>query len=228
MSSRSLTNHFKSIGLLLAVLAFSALASLPAAAQERFGSIGGTVTDTTKAAVPGATINVTNKENGAIRTTVSGADGTFRIPDVPPGRYTVTIELSGFQKANVDDVIVLLGREVSINHELQTGAVTETVNVVGDTRQVDLKSVTLQHNVTAEELDRIPKTRSFQGIALTAPGVNAGEIEAGFQVHGASGSENSFVVDGVVTNSLVDGRSRQATLFDYLQVAPVKTSGINA
>ena len=139
MSSRSLTNHFKSIGLLLAVLAFSVLASLPAAAQERFGAIGGTVTDTTKASVPGATINVTNKESGSIRTTVSGSDGTFRVPDLPPGRYTVTIELSGFQKANVDDVIVLLGREVSINHELQAGAVTETVNVVGDTRQVDLK-----------------------------------------------------------------------------------------
>jgi len=123
---------------------------------------------------------------------------------------------------------VLLGREASINHELAAGAVTETVNVVGDTRQVDLKTVTLQHNVTAEELDRLPKARSFQGIALTAPGVNQGDIEAGFQVHGASGAENSFVVDGVVTNSLIDGRTRQNTVFEYIQEVQVKTSGINA
>jgi len=72
-------------------------ASLPAVAQERFGSIGGTITDTTKAAVPGATITVTNKQNGAVRTAVSEREGTFRVPDLPPGRYTVTIELQGFQ-----------------------------------------------------------------------------------------------------------------------------------
>jgi hypothetical protein len=227
MSLRSLGKRFNSVVLLLGMLGFGICAT-PAAAQERFGNIAGTVTDTTKAAVPGATITVTNKETGAVRTAVSGADGAFRVQDLPPGRYSVTIELSGFQKASVDNVIVLLGREVSINHELQAGAITETVNVVGDTRQVDLKSVTLQHNVTAEELDRLPKSRSFQGIALTAPGVNSGEIEAGFQVHGASGAENSFVVDGVVTNSLIDGRTRQDTVFEYLQEVQVKTSGINA
>ena len=74
----------------------------------------------------------------------------------------------------------------------------------------------------------MPKARSFQGIALTAPGVNSGEIEGGFQVNGASGAENSFTVDGVVTNSLIDGRSRQDTVFEYLQEVQVKTSGIDA
>jgi len=51
-------------------------------------------------------------------------------------------------------------------------------------------------SVSAEEFDRLPKTRSFQSIALTSPSVNAGEIEGGFQVNGASGSENTFTVDG--------------------------------
>ena len=61
----------------------------------------------------------------------------------------------------------------------------------------------MAHNVTAEEFDRLPKARSFQGLALTAPSVNAGDIEGGFQVNGASGAENAFTVDGVVTNSLI-------------------------
>ena len=65
--------------------------------------------------------------------------------------------------------------------------------------------MTIAHNVTAEEIDRMPKARSFQDIALTAPSVNTGEIEGGFQVNGASGAENAFTVDGVVTNSLING-----------------------
>ena len=81
----------------------------------------------------------------------------------------------------------------------------------------------ISHNVTAEEIDRLPKARSFQCSPLTAPSVNSGEIEGGFQVNGASGAENAFTVDGVVTNSLINGSSRQNTVFEYLQEVQVKT-----
>src|SRR5512141_1999634 len=112
---------------------------------------------------------------------------------------------------------------------LKVGGVSEVVTVTSDTKtQVDLRSTTVAHNVTAEEFDRMPKTRSFQGIALTSPGVNQGEIEGGFQVNGASGAENSFTVDGVNTNSLLYGSSRQDTVFEYLQEVQVKTGGIAA
>jgi hypothetical protein len=198
-------------------------------AQERFGSLTGTVTDTTKAAVPGATVTATNKATGAARVAVTGADGTYRVPDLDPGRYSVTIELQSFQRVVADDVIVLLGRTMSVDAELRPGVLTEVVSVTAEgTKQLDLTSVTLAHNVTAEEFDRMPKARSFQGIALTAPGVNAGEIEGGFQVNGASSAENVFTVDGVATNSLIYGSSRQNTVFEYLQEVQVKTGGIGA
>jgi len=200
-----------------------------ATAQERFGGIAGVVTDTSQAPVPGATITATNKQTGASRTTVSGADGTYRIPDLDPGRYTVTVELQGFQKVQADDVLVLLGRTADFPASLKVGGLSEVVTVTSDTKtQVDLHSTTVAHNVTAEEFDRMPKTRSFQGIALTSPGVNFGDIEGGFQVNGASGAENTFTVDGVNTNSLLYGSSRQDTVFEYLQEVQVKTGGINA
>ena len=63
---------------------------------------------------------------------------------------------------------------------------------------------------------------------MTSPGVNQGDIEGGFQVNGASGAENSFTVDGVNTNSLLYGSSRQDTVFEYLQEVQVKTGGIAA
>src|SRR2546427_12105705 len=206
--------RFRKIALLALLMALA----VPALAQERFGGLSGVVTDSTKAAVPGATVTVTNKETGAVRTGVTGADGSYRFPEIAPGRYSVTIELQGFQKVTADDVLVLLGKTFNVNAELKPGAVTEVVNVTADSEsQVDLKNVTLAHNVTSEEIDRMPKTRSFQGIALTAPGVNTGTIEGGFQVNGASGAENSFTVDGVSTNSLLYGSSRQDTVFEYLQ-----------
>jgi hypothetical protein len=203
--------------------------SAPASAQERFGGLSGTVADSSKAPVPGATVVVTNAQTGAIQTTVSGNDGTYRLPNLDPGRYNVSVELQGFQKAEVNDVLVLLGKTFKVDVALQPGTISETVSVQGGAeKQIDLTSVTLSHNVTAEEFDRLPKARSFQGIALTAPGVNSGDIEGGFQVNGASGAENSFTVDGVATNSLIYGSSRQNTVFEYLQEVQVKTGGIDA
>ena len=198
-------------------------------AQERFGGVTGTVTDSSDAAVPGATVTVTNKETGAMKVAVSSGDGTYRVPDLEPGRYQISIELQGFQKVIVDDLIVLLGRTLTADARLQPGVLTEVVNVTADaTKQLDLSSVTLAHNVTSEEFDRLPKGRSFQSIALAAPGVNAGEIEGGFQVNGASSAENVFTIDGVATNSLIYGSSRQNTVFEYLQEVQVKTGGIDA
>src|SRR6476660_1310200 len=217
----------RTVGILVALLAV--VGASAATAQERFGGIAGVVTDSSQAPVPGVTITATNKQTGATRVVVSGSDGTYRIPDLEPGRYTVSVELAGFQKVQADDVLVLLGRTADFPATLKVGGVSEVVTVSSDTRtQVDLRSTTVAHNVTAEEFDRMPKTRSFQGIALTSPGVNQGDIEGGFQVNGASGAENSFTVDGVNTNSLLYGSSRQDTQFEYLQEVQVKTGGIAA
>jgi hypothetical protein len=126
-------------------------------------------------------------------------------------------------------VLVLLGKTFDFSPKLQVGALTEVVNVTAESsRQIDLSSVTIAHNVTSEEFDRIPKTRSFQGIALTSPGVNQGQIEGGFQVNGASGAENAFTVDGVSTTSVLYGSSQQDTAFEYVQEVQVKTGGIDA
>jgi hypothetical protein len=213
----------------LIVAALICLTAGLANAQERFGGLAGTVTDSTKAAVPGATVTVTNLGTQAQRVVVSGGDGTYRIPDLDPGRYTVSFELDTFQKVVLDEVQVLLGRTVGVDAELRPGVLTETVNVTADAaKQLDLTKVTLSHNITAEEFDRLPKGRSFQSLALTSPGVNTGELEGGLQVNGASAAENSFTVDGVAINSLIYGNSRQNTVFEYLQEVQVKTGGIDA
>src|SRR5687768_6448223 len=199
-----------------------------AEAQERFGGLSGRAIDQQSLALPAVTVVTTNQESGEIRTVVTDADGQFNIPNLVPGRYRVRFELSGFSVVD-REVLVLLGQTFRVDAQMAVGALTETVQVTGEaTPLVDTRSTVVAHNVTSEELDRMPKARTFQGVALTAPSVNSGEIEGGFQVNGASGAENSFTVDGVVTNSLVNGKSRQDTVFEYLQEVQVKTAGIDA
>src|SRR5688500_432112 len=116
----------------LIVAALICLGTGLASAQERFGGVTGTVTDATKAALPGATVTATNAETGAQRVVVSSADGSYRVPDLDPGRYSVTFELDTFQKMVMNDVLVLLGRTVGVDAELRVGGVAETVNVTAD------------------------------------------------------------------------------------------------
>ncbi len=119
---------------------------------------------------------------------------------------------------------ITLGKTIKVDAQLKVGDLSEVVQVSGAPQDIDVRSTLVAHNVREEEIDRLPKGRSFQSIALTAPSVNSGEIEGGFQVNGASGAENAFTVDGVVTNSLVNGQSRQNTVFEYLQEVQVKTA----
>jgi Carboxypeptidase regulatory-like domain/TonB-dependent Receptor Plug Domain len=205
-----------------------ALAVVPATGQERFSGLTGTVSDASGAVLPGATVTITNKETGKVYTLVTGADGVYRILDLEPGRYSVKYELSGFQSNEVPDVVLLLGKNLSIDSALKIGGVSESVSVTAESPLIDTKSTTIAHNVTSEEIERIPKGRSFQNLAFASPSVNTGEIEGGIQVNGASGAENAFTVDGVTTNSLVNGQSRQDAVFEYLQEVQVKTGGINA
>jgi hypothetical protein len=211
------------------LVAFALALTGLASAQERFGALTGRVTDQQGAAVPGVTVTATNTQSGEVRTYVTNASGQYNAPDLVPGRYTVAFELTGFSKVERPDINVLLGRTFELDAQMRVGAVTEVVQVTAEgSPLVDTRSTLVAHNVTAEEFDRMPKGRSFQSVAMTAPSVNSGIIEGGFQVNGASGSENQFTVDGVATNSLLNGQSRQDTVFEYLQEVQVKTVGIPA
>jgi hypothetical protein len=192
------------------LVAFALAITGLATAQERFGTLQGRVTDQQSAAVPGVTVTMTNVQTGAVRTFVTDNNGQYIAADLTPGRYNVKFELTGFAPVERADVQVLLGRSFDVDAQMRVGGLTETVQVTGEaTPLVDTRSTLVAHNVTAEEFERIPKGRSFQSVAVSAPSVTQGEIEGGIQVNGASGSENQFTVDGVATNSLLHGESRQ-------------------
>jgi hypothetical protein len=196
------------------------------AAQEAFGTLTGVVQDEGGGVLPGATVVIRNKETGRAVTRLTDRNGAYRASHLEPGRYSVRWDLAGFASSETPDVAVLVGRTFQVDATLRVGSLSAAVQVTPKTPPlVDMRTATVAHDVAAEEFDRLPKTRSFQSLALAALSVNAGEIEDGFQVNGASGAENAFTIDGVTTNSLIDGRSRQDSAFEHLQEVQVKTTG---
>src|SRR5581483_9354530 len=213
---------------LVGVLAILLAAGSTLLGQERFGELRGVATDSSGAVTPNVTVTITNTSTGRIFTTKTGADGTYIARDLEPGRYSVRFEATGFQRYEVPDVNLLVGKTLEVNASLAVGSMEQTVQVTEAAPLIDVSGTTIAHNVTAEEFDRLPKARSFQSLVIASPSVNTGEIEGGFQVNGASGAENQFTVDGVSTTSLINGKSRQDAVFEILQEVQVKTGGIDA
>ena len=213
----------------VALVACLIVGTMYASAQERFGALTGRVTDQQGGPIPGVLVITTHEDSGEIRSVVTDASGRYLARDLAPGRYAIRFELIGFAKVERSNIVLQAGRTLEVDTQLNVGQLSEVLQVEGAaTPLVDVRSTLVAHNVTAEEFERIPKGRSFQSMAMRAPSVNQGAIEGGLQVNGASGAENQFTVDGVSTSSLLNGQSRQDTVFEYLQEVQVKTVGIPA
>ncbi|MGH9732643.1 MAG: carboxypeptidase-like regulatory domain-containing protein, partial [Candidatus Acidiferrales bacterium] len=118
--------------LLIAVVLMIFGSSRPAWAQYNAG-IQGTVTDNSGAAVPNARVTVTNQATNVSAQATTSASGFYQVGQLPPGNYTVTVESTGFQKNQTNDVLVLAEQIRGVNIALQVGQVTQTVTVNGAT-----------------------------------------------------------------------------------------------
>ncbi|MBI2687456.1 MAG: TonB-dependent receptor [Acidobacteria bacterium] len=197
-------------------------------AQERFGEIIGTATDPSGAVLPNVSVKVTNKTSLRVVETTTGNSGDYSVRNLDPGRYSVRFMAKGFGTYEVADVALLLGNTLRVNAPMTVAASEQTVQVTEAAPLIDTTNTTIAANITSEQFDRLPKARSFQNLAVLSTSVNSGAIEGGIQVNGASGAENNFTIDGISTNSLINGQSRQNAVFEILQEVQVKTGGISA
>src|SRR5262245_62409915 len=113
-------------GVLAVLFAVTATA---ATAQEFRATVKGQVVDSSKAAVPGATVNVTNTDTNEVASAVTNHEGNYTVPFLRPGPYTLTVELTGFQKYTRTDMRLQVGETAVINVTLAVGQVTEAVTV---------------------------------------------------------------------------------------------------
>lgn len=216
------------VGFVAAAIALVAFAlAVPASAQEQVGAITGTVTDSSGAVLPGATVEAVSAGGFRLASTTNEV-GEFRFPRVPPGTYSVTAKLDGFNPAEIPGVVVSLGQTATLNFGLEVGDVSETISVVAEAGQVDVRSSSTATSITAEQFELLPKGRDFTGIATQAAGVANEGFVGGLSIDGASGSENRFVIDGVDTTHPQDGLSGQNFVTDFVEEVQVKSAGYAA
>jgi hypothetical protein len=209
--------------------------------QETTGNIEGTVTDPAGNVVPGVTVTVTSRgttagarpdaTQGFNRTVTADESGFFRVLQVPPGFYTVTTTaISGFSASTNPSVEVVLGKTTPVNFALQTGNVSETVTVTSDAIAIDPTDNKIQTNITAQVAELLPKGTNFTSLLQVAPAVRNEPASGGFQIDGASGSENTFIIDGQEVTNFRTGtlNTNNNIPFQFVQEVQVKTSGFEA
>ena len=212
------------------------LSALPASAQTLFqGRIDVTVQDAQGSIVPGVTVEISGP---ATASQVTDERGEARFLNLPPGTYTVTSALQGFQPYRNDRVTVASGSGTPLRITMQVSGVAEAVQVVGAEPIVDPARQTVTTNVSYEELQQIPSSRDPWVVLQTVPGVivdrvNVGGAESGQQSNyvakGAVTSDNTWNIDGIpITDLAATGSSPTYYAFDMFQEMSVTTGGASA
>ena len=190
------------------LVALALFAVAPAFAQQT-GTITGTATDEQGAVLPGVTVTVESAALITPRSTTTGAGGSYNHPALPPGDYTVSFALSGFQTVVQEGVRVSVARTLQVNASLGISGVEETVTVTGDAPVVDVRSATVQTNIERELLEAVPTGRNPWVMAGLVPGMvttaldvggSNGMQQYGMEIFGSSASMQSFQVDGLKVN----------------------------
>ena len=202
---------------LLCVALILALASA-AYAQEFRATIKGTVADTSQAALPGATVTAQNQETNEMATAVTNGEGAYTIPFLRPGVYSLTVEMSGFQKNTRTNLRLSVGETANINVQLGVG-LTETVNVVSETPLLETSKADRGTVIDSARIAELPlQSRSPMALAVLVAGVNYNAQAiylrpfdngalADWSMNGGQNRNNEFLLDGAPNNANQGGNN---------------------
>ena len=183
------------IGLGLALL----LLATQAIAQNPTGTLTGRVADDTGGVLPGVMVSAESSTLQGTRTTTTGVNGDYKIAFLPPGEYTVTYSLDGFQ-TSVREVKLSAAQTTPSNITMALGAVTEQI-VVTSQQALISETQAVAQTTTYSEVESLPIERNIGEIVNLAPGVaNSGFRESTPVMAGAPSFENLYMVNGVVIN----------------------------
>jgi len=195
----------------LVVTAAAALAQGSGAA-----SVNGSVRDESGGFLPGVTVEVSTGQVDSVRSTVTDADGAYRITELRPGTYIVTYTLPGFSVLRREGIELAPSFTATLNVELKVGALEESIVVTGGTPLIDTTNLTQQRTISRELLTAIPTSQSALGIASLMPAVvqppnaqdvggSMGERSVRISIHGSKTSDARLRQEGMLYNALTPG-----------------------
>jgi hypothetical protein len=203
--------------ILPSLFAVVCLSTISAGAQQTLGSINGSVVDASGAAIPAATVTVTDKEINVNRTVKAQGDGFFQIFNLPIGTYTVTVTHDGFETGAYNGVQVQEAHATTLSAKLLVGKVAESVEVTANPL-LNATDATNGYTLDNSQVATIPlATGSFTQAAVLSPGANA-ELLSNLDTNSGLGNQpiwangqrdtsNTFQVNGVDASNIFNGKS---------------------
>ena len=237
------------LSLLTLILAvFFAGVSIPAFAQVRFGTILGTVADSSGATLSGATVKLTNLDTNEVRSGQTSAAGTYTFPNLVPGIYRIDVEVAGFKRFTQERVEVQVDVSTRVDPTLQVGNATESVVVTAEAPPLQTDSASLGTTIGQQEIESIPLSgRNVNNMLTLVPGVvaqggtygNAVSNQAGgartnaigfgnYAIGGGFGNQSSFFIDGVPSNAPAGNLNSLIPSQDVVEEFRVVTNNVAA
>ena len=205
----------------------------PAQAQQNTSVLTGKVVDANdKQPVPDVVVTATSPSLQGEQISVTDATGLYRLPQLPPGVYTLRFEKEGFQPLARDAITLRLNSTVRYNTELLPEGMSVTVEVVAAAPAVDVGSTRTGVTVDTELVNRLAvvrpgskgsASRSFESLAELAPGANSDAY--GVSIGGTTSPENGFLVDGLSTGNPALGILGTPLSAEFIQEVNIITGG---
>lgn len=233
----------QALALLGAGVGATVIAAAPASAQDYTNvTAAGRVNGNDGQALAGATVEIRSNDQGFTRTATTASDGSYRIPQLPPGSYTFTISATGFDTFT-DNAVVLSQNSASNSFRLATtGTASADTAAGGDivvtgsrVQTADFDRTTTGAVINLGELQtRVPVARSLRDVILLAPGTTQGQsgANAAFAnqtgISGSSFTENAYYVNGLNITEFRQGFAPVTVPFDFYDTVDIKTGGFQA
>jgi hypothetical protein len=163
---------------------------------QQTGALHGRVTASDGSALPGVTVEAKSNALPQPRVTVSDATGTYRLPQLLPGTYSLQFSLSGMQTAT-RRAEVLLDQDLALDVKIGVGGVSENITVTAEATLVDKESTALQTGLTNKEIQELPVAQNYGDLQKLIPGVMVTQDVTRGPSAGASGQDNVYLFDGV-------------------------------
>jgi len=214
------------------VIVSALLLATPVLAQTALGTLRGVVVDEQGAALPGVTMTARHTETNTVQTAVTGAEGQYLLPNLRPGKYQISGELSGFGPTK-QELDLRVGQDLTVNLTLKVGSVAEAVEVVGRSVAVETQS-TLATVISNKQIDDLPTVnRDFAALAVISPGATTSNATGtgqgtGVSISGQRPFTNGIVVDGASNQMQFYGRQANDFPQDWIQEFQVLTNSFSA